>query len=158
MICFEKIHKKFWKSENQFYQSNYIWYFRYCILDIRFQSKEIVQWFLAWTEMFIEYTVPKSATYMKTGHGHVKKEKPSLRTVLLLLTLSKYIIQLCFKMIMIWFEFYKSLFFRYLMVLSHSEISFANLGPIYWSPTCMASPKYKSVLGETVWRYVGRKM
>ena len=69
--------------------------FRYCILDIKFQSQEIVQWFLAWTEMFTEYTVPRSTTYMKTGHGHAKKEKPSLRMVLLLLTLSEYLIQIC---------------------------------------------------------------
>ena len=32
---------------------------------------------------------------MKTGHGHVKKEKPNLRTVILLSTLSKYLIELC---------------------------------------------------------------
>ena len=59
---------------------------------MKFQFKEIVQWFLAWTETFTEYTVPRSATYMKTGHGHVRKEKPNLRTVILLSTLSKYLI------------------------------------------------------------------
>ena len=32
---------------------------------------------------------------MKTGHGHAKKEKPNLRTVILLSTLSKYLIELC---------------------------------------------------------------
>ena len=46
--------------------------------------------------MFIEYTVPRSTTYMKTGHGHAKKEKPSLRTVHLVSKLFKYRIEILY--------------------------------------------------------------